>query len=190
MGKNVIIDVGTYFQNPQYITLEDNVWIDRYVEILAGVPREPRITHVKSNINFTLEPGNVFIGKQVHVAPNCILSGIGGLYIGNNSGIAANTAIYSFSHHYQNLNDKEDKNQYYFTPQARSDQQAMISGPVFIDDFCGVGANSVILPGTTLKRGSWIGSNSLISGSFPESTIISNPHEIKMKTIDNLVIKV
>jgi hypothetical protein len=38
MGENVVIDIGSSFQNPEYISLDDGVWIDRNVNILAGLP--------------------------------------------------------------------------------------------------------------------------------------------------------
>lgn len=185
-GKNVIIDIGTYFQNPRFISVGDNVWIDRYVQILAGTPSISRITYYKENLDFSLTPGEVFIGQQVHIAPNCILSGIGGIYIGKFSGISANTAIYSFSHHYKNLTDKTDLHQYYFTPQARSDQQAMISGPVYIGDYCGIGANTVILPGVSIKKGSLVGSNSLVIQSIPERSVYSTNQSYNIKSITDL----
>jgi acetyltransferase-like isoleucine patch superfamily enzyme len=188
LGKDVVIDIGTFFQNPQFISLDDNVWIDRFVQILAGVPNQERITHFKENPNFHLSLGDVHIGKQVHIAPNCILSGIGGLSIGDYSGVSANTSIYSFSHHYKNLNDKGDLNQYYFTPQASSEKQAMISGPVVIGNFCGIGAHSVILPGTSILEGSLVASGSVVSGDYPEHSIIANDQENRIKPINNLVI--
>lgn len=189
MGKNVIIDVGAYFQNPEYISLDDECWIDRNVNILAGLPREGRITFEKENPDFPLKYGEVYIGKFTHIAPNCVLSGMGGLYIGQNSTIASNTTIYSFSHHYRNLKNKEDGYQYSFTSMARFDQQSMIMRPVYIGDYCAVGLNSIILPGTSLKKGCWVAVGSIITGSFSEQSLIYFKQEICTKSIANLVIK-
>lgn len=189
MGRKVIIGVGTYFQNPEYMSLDDEVWIDSNVVILAGPPREGRIIFEKNNPDFTLKRGEVYIGKRVHITQNCILSGMGGLYIGQNSGVAANSAIYSFSQHYRNLKNREDNYQYSFTPMARFDQQSMVLGAVYIGDYCAVGVNSTILPGTSLKRGCWVASGSIISGSYPEQSQIYFEQEIRTKSIANLVIK-
>jgi acetyltransferase-like isoleucine patch superfamily enzyme len=52
LGKNVKIDVGVYFQNPQFISIDDNCWIDRNVIILAGPPGSKRITYSKTNSEF------------------------------------------------------------------------------------------------------------------------------------------
>lgn len=189
LGEKVVIGVGIYFQNPQYISIDDKCWIDRNVVILAGPPHEGRITFEKQNPDFPLMHGEVYIGKFTHVAPNCVLSGMGGLYIGGNTTIASNSAIYSFSHHYRNLNNRDDDYQYSFTSMARFDQQSMIMGPVYIGDYCAVGLNSIILPGSSLKKGCWAAVGSIVSGSYPEQSLIYFEQEIRIKSIANLVIK-
>lgn len=189
LGNNVIIDTDVHFQNPDFISIDDNSWIDKHVIILAGPPFEGRITYEKENPDFHMEKGEVFIGKSCHIAPNCVLSGIGGLYIGINTTIATGSAIYSFSHHYRNLSNLEDVHQYSFTSMARHDQQSMILGPVVIGDYSAIGLNSVILPGTNLKKGCWVASGSVIKGSFPEQTLIYSNREIYTKSISDLQIK-
>lgn len=189
MGEKVKIDVGVYFQNPQYITLDDRSWIDRNVVILAGPSTLERVTYKKENPQFTLGTGEVYIGKQTHIAPFCVLSGIGGLYIGRNCGVASGSAIYSFSHHFRNLVNREDIHQYSFTPLARMDQQSMILSPVYIGDYCAVGLNSVILPGTCLNRGSWVASGSVITGTYPEQSLLKTDQEITTISLAKYEIK-
>ena len=36
VGEKVRIDTGVYFQNPEFIEIDDNCWIDKNVIILAG----------------------------------------------------------------------------------------------------------------------------------------------------------
>lgn len=189
LGKSVRIDVNVYFQNPQFIVIGDNCWIDRNVAILAGGPGSERITFVKSNSGYKGKAGEVTIGKNTHIAPNCVLSGIAGIHIGQNCGIAANSSIYSFSHHYRNLADRDDTYQYSFTPMARLDQQAMILGAVVIEDFCAVGLHSVILPGSTLMRGTWIASGSIVSGKHPQQTLVFHNRHSAKKNLGHLKIR-
>jgi acetyltransferase-like isoleucine patch superfamily enzyme len=188
-GKRVRIDVGAYFQNPQYISLDDDSWIDRNVVILAGPPSADRITYRKDNPDFTLDVGEVYIGKCCHIAPNCVLSGIGGLYIGKNSGVASNSTIYTFSHHYRNLVDRSDSWQYSFAPLAPFEQQSMILGPVVIEDYCAIGLNSTIFPGTSVKRGAWVASGTAVKGLVPEQSLVFFDQSIKTKSLSDLKIK-
>ena len=189
LGKNVKIDIGVYFHNSQCIEIYDNCWIDRNVIILAGKPGLERVTFFKESPEHKGKEGEVHIGKNTHIAPNCVLSGMGGLYIGKNCGIASNTSIYSFSHHYRNLSNKDDSGQYSFTPLARLDQQAMISGPVVIDDYCAVGLNSVLLPGSWLMKGSWVSSGSVISKKYSKQSLIFGNKKLDTKDLGHLKIK-
>ena len=189
IGNDVRIDTGVFFQKPKYISLANGCWIDRSVIILAGPPRKDRIIYQKTNEDFKLNTGDVYIGQYTHVAPFCVLSGIGGIHIGKNTGIASHSMIYSFSHHYRNLKNRSDRSQYSFTPLARKDQQAMISGPVVVADYCAVGLNSVILPGTSIGRGSWVSSGSLVSGNYPPQSLIFGGSNGGYKPIHSLTVK-
>ena len=184
LGENVRIDIGVYFQNPEYISIDHNSWIDRHVIILAGPPDNKRKIHYIKNEIFKLSPGYVYIGEKTHIAPNCVISGIGGLYIGSYCGIASNSSIYSFSHHYRNLDDRNDLMQYAFTPLARIGQQAMILGPVFIDDYSAIGLNTVVLPGTYLDIGCWVATGSIVSGIFPKQTLLFSKRQTFTKKLE------
>lgn len=189
LGADVRIEAGVHFQNPEYITIHERTWIDRNVVILAGPPSGERTTHRSQNTDYHGNAGEVHIGAFSHIAQNCVLSGMGGLSIGRNCGVAANSAIYTFSHHYRNLANREDKTQYSFTPMARPDQQAMILAAVVIEDYCGVGLASVILPGTTLKEGTWIGSGTIVSGTYPRQTLVFREAETRTKDLSEFKIR-
>jgi acetyltransferase-like isoleucine patch superfamily enzyme len=189
LGDDVVIDVGVYFQSPEHISIEDGAWIDRGVIILAGAPGGDRLTFEQANPDYVHAVGEVHIGRRTHVAPYCVLSGIGGISIGANCGIASHSAIYSYSHHYRNLGDRTDDTQYSFTPRARPDQQSMILRPVAIADYCAVGLHCVVLPGTSLRRGTWVASGSTVSGAFPAQSVVSAGTATSTKSIANLRIK-
>ena len=175
MGKDVRIDCGAYFQNPQFISIDDNVWIDRGVIILAGRDKSTRPRRILENATFPLEEGAVHIGKNVHIAAQCIISGIGGTYISDNCSLASGVKLYSFSNHYRSdefPSDREIK----FAILVDHDQQYMIQGPVFLGENVGVAVNVVILPGVTVKRESFVCINSVVTESFePNSLISGNP---------------
>ncbi len=190
LGRNVRISEGAFFQNPGHIRIEDGAWIDRNVLILAGPPAPGRPTLVKPNDPFPIRPGEVHIGAGTHIAPNCVLSGIGGLWIGRACGVASNSTLYSYSHHYRNLTDPADQAQYSFTPRARRDQQAMISSPVFIGDHCAVGLNATLLPGTRLERGTWVASGTVVKGRWgPQVTVKAGPDGLAAAPMQDLAIR-
>lgn len=188
-GPGARIDVGVHFQNPEWISLGEHCWIDRFVVILAGAAGGDRITRVKENPHFRHLPGEVAIGAHSHIAPYCVISGIGGVQIGACCGIASHAAVYSYSHHYRNAQDKSDPHQYAFTPLARPDQQAMVSGPVVLEDYCAVGLHAVLLPGTTLERGAWVASGAVVSGTCAAQNLVHEERKLEHKSLQELVIK-
>src|SRR3990172_8876498 len=170
MGKNVFIDIGVQFVNPEYMTIKDNVWIDKYVILLAGPPQEQRKGIRKENPSFDLQEGELYIGENVHIAPHCVIQAHGGVWLGNNLGIASGCRIYSLSNHYRNLSDPLDQTEYFFAVQTNLDL-FMISGAVVMCDATALGLNSVILPGVTIHCGSWVASMSLVTKDIPPGVV-------------------
>lgn len=172
LGEGARISEGAFFLSPKDVSVEDGCWIDRNVLVLAGAPGRPRLTKVKELAGFPLGPGEVRIGRETHIAPNVVLSGHGGMAIGARCGIASNSTVYSFSHHYRSLLDPTDPRQFSFTPQTALENQSMILAPVWIEDDCAIGLNSTVLPGTWLKRGTWVASGTVVRGTHgPQATV-------------------
>jgi acetyltransferase-like isoleucine patch superfamily enzyme len=162
-GKNVVIDIGVKISNPSLISVGNNVWIDDYVILLAGKVNSKNIFH-KANTAYLGEDGELIIGDSVHIAPFTLIQCHGGVSIGAKSGIAAGSKIYSMSHHYRNLTNRNDLSSYFFTPMVNEEEQYLILSPVSIGNGCAVGLNSVVLPGANLPDGSWLGVSTFFSG--------------------------
>lgn len=196
LGKGVKIDVGVRILNPHCVSIGDNTWIDNYVVILGGAPKEgdgPIL--LKKNPEFQGNSGDVTIGNNVHVANFVVLQGHGGLRIGDNTGIASGSMLYSMSHHHSNLVDKADTKKYDFTPMVPRSDQSLIVSPVVIGTSSAVGLNSIILPGVTVADGGWIASGSVVSNSVPANSLAAgNPatvikHELNPGwTVDPIVL--
>ncbi|MDI6701314.1 MAG: acyltransferase [bacterium] len=173
-GKNVLIDQGVIIQGAKWISIGNNVWIDQYCILIAGVVDEKESARVftkKGNPYYSGMGGELIIGNNVHIAPFCTIQAHGGTYIGNNVGIASGSRVYSLSHHYRNPKDRTDTFSYKFTPMAPKSEQSLISAPVVISDDCALGLNSVVLPGTTIKKGTWIGVSSFVAKDTEEDSI-------------------
>ena len=183
LGRGAVIDVGAQIVNPAYVSIGDNAWIDKFVVLIAGEPMGGRVTYVKPNPNYKGKPYEIHIGANCHIAPFVVISGHGGFWLGDNSGIASGSELYSFSHHFRDLTDRDNpRRDYFFTPKADFKDQSMISGAVVMEDETALGLNSVVLPGVTIGRGSWVGSASLVAEDIPPGVIASgNPAEVKKK---------
>ncbi len=174
LGRGAVIDVGVRILNPQYVSIGENTWIDNHVIILAGPPVErDGPMKRKPNASFKHSEGEVVIGKNCHVAMFVVLQGHGGLSIGDNSGIASGSLLYSMSHHYSNPNDPNDLTVYKFSPMADPAEQSLIVSPVVMEASTALGLNSVMLPGATIHEGSWVGTNSMVLKPIPPFSIAS-----------------
>ena len=175
LGEAVKIDVGVYFQNPKFIEIHDNCWIDRDVIILAGKDSSDRPRRLVNNDNYLLEKGLVHVGKKVHIGPFSIISGIGGVFISDECGFASGVKVYSFSNHYRS--DEFPSNlQFHFGPLVDYKRQYMLEGPVFLGENVGVALNATILPGVSIGKYSFVAINSVVMSSFEENSLIAgNP---------------
>lgn len=175
LGRDVQIDCGVLFQNPEHISIGDGAWIDRGAMILAGPDESCRPRKKIANPDFTLAPGRVHVGAGTHVGPQAIISGIAGVYIGDYCGLAAGCKIYSLSHNPTSMDDPSDRNIAY-NPKVCPERQFMVEGPVYIGPNTGVGLHAVILSGASIAADSFVGMNSVATGKFePNSFIAGSP---------------
>jgi acetyltransferase-like isoleucine patch superfamily enzyme len=183
LGKCVKIDTGVYFQNPQFIHIDDNCWIDKNVIILAGLDDSGREKVFVKNKDYKGEPGVVHIGKYIHIGLGCIISGISaGVYISDECGLSANCKIYAFSHHYRSRKNHGDST-IHFGPMVSQDRQCIVEGPIFLGKNTGIALNSIILPGVSIPENCFVAINSVVGPArFASNSFISgNP----AKKIDN-----
>lgn len=179
LGDRVTIEPGVYFQRPEFIEIGDNCWIDRGVMILAGPDNSNREKILRENPLFPGQPGVVHIGKNVHIGPNSIISGIAaGVHISDDCGLSAGARVYAFSHHYRSRQDPSKK--VHFGPRKAAETQCLVEGSIFLGENTGVALNAVILPGTALLPDSFVSVNSVvIGGVFPENSILAgNPARV------------
>lgn len=185
LGKGITFGRGVRIGSPEWISIGDNTWIDDDVVLLAGPPSDSqRFTAFKKNESFSKSTGELWIGKNCHVAQQVVLQAHGGLYIGDNSGIASGARVYTLSHHYKDLTGLAPRETVFkFTPRASGEEQALIAAAVVLEDNTALGLNSVVLPGATIRTGSWIGVLSTVTGEIPANSIASGSPAKVMKTI-------
>jgi len=171
-GKGIFIDIGVVITDTKSVFLGNNVWLDNYVLILSGPPTGNRKIYRKKNEKYLFKDGELHLSDNVHIAPFVVIQSHGGVSIGPNSGVASGAKIYSFSNHYKDLNNPGDSGPFHFTPLAPLKNQAYILSPVVMEGNNAVGLNSVVLPGTTLSSGTWLGTGSFIQGSKIEGESI------------------
>lgn len=163
-GRNVVIDTGVIFENPKSIFLGNNIWIDHYALLIGGSVKDEGNIQFKLNKNYEKQIGEVHLNGENHIAPFAIVQGHGGVQIGTGVTIGSGAKVYSLSHHYRNTLNSDDVKRYLFSSMANPRDQFFISGPVVIGNGAAVGLNSVVLPGTFVPQGTWIGVSTAVMG--------------------------
>ena len=95
-GKNVRIDEGVIFHNPEKIEIGDNVWIMAYAVITAPSQDQDKISENKHCDGVSGK--KLSIGNEVQVGLFSIINGVGGVAIGDCVTLSARVAIYSATH--------------------------------------------------------------------------------------------
>lgn len=139
LGKKVLIKKNVSLINVENIFIGNNVRIDDNVIIVASTAK-------------------VKIGNNVHITSNCYLAGSHGIRINDFCTLAVSVLVFSGSDDY--LGKKLTN------PTIDKEFIGGKSGKVTFEKHVIIGANSVILPGVTIKEGSAVGALSLVNKSL------------------------
>jgi acetyltransferase-like isoleucine patch superfamily enzyme len=130
-----------------------------------------------SDVDITA-PERMCIGNGVFIGPGCMISAIGGVYIGNYSGLGARCVVFSQEHRHHGAET------------IPFDDVRMVK-PVWIEDYVWIGINVSILPGVRIGEGAIVGLGSVVSKDVePLSIVMGNPAQVignrKKATFDKL----
>jgi acetyltransferase-like isoleucine patch superfamily enzyme len=170
-GKNLRISEGVIIENPSYIYLGDNVWIDKYSILMAGkLNISQNYLDKKDNKNFIYKEGELHIANNVHIAPQCIIQAYGGIDIGDNFTASAGSKIYSLSNDTRKCKKGTQfhKNIYY------------ILSPISIEENVWLGINSTVLGGN-IEKNTFISPNSIVWKNIRENSVVAGSPAKKIK---------
>lgn len=146
VGENSLLSDQASYYNCKNISIGDNVRIDDFCIISAGI-------------------GGIEIGCYVHIGAYSILTGAGKISLCDFSGLSSRVSIYSSSDDYSGKNMTN--------PTVPSEYTEVLHADVSIGRHAIIGSGAVILPGTTIELGVAIGALSLVSKKCIEFGIYS-----------------
>ncbi|MDP2671608.1 MAG: acyltransferase [bacterium] len=117
---------------------------------------------------FIMEPEEIEIGNNVSIHEFCVISGFGGVKIGNDVSIATGTKIFSSTHPFD---DKEVKIR----------EGVLQKLPVEIGDNVWVGANVVITPGVKVGSGVVIGAGAVVTKDLEKNGVYAGVPALLIK---------
>lgn len=119
---------------------------------------------IRSNVNFNVNGGELFIGKNVFFNNGCSINSRRKIIIGNNCLFGENVHIYS-----------ENK---------PISLQGFTTKEVSIGDNCWIGTGVTILKGVTIGNNCVIGANCLIYDDVPSYSIVKSSQKLIIEAID------
>ncbi len=113
-------------------------------------------------------PSRVILKDRVFINRGANINSVGGLIIGENSGLGINCTIFTWQHHY-------------FDAEAIPFDNRIEIRPVIIREFVYVGADVRILPGVEIGEGAIIGMGSVVTRNVPPlAVVMGNPAKLVM----------
>jgi acetyltransferase-like isoleucine patch superfamily enzyme len=172
MGIGVKIDTGVFLYGMKYISIGDHTHIDKNC-ILVGSPDDIDVSNrvvKRRDVNFdAISPGEISIGRQCHISQNCMLYGYGGIHIGDKCVMSAGAKVYSLT---SMANDPSDPSRVISIVPYEGVSPTLI-GKVVLGGNTWIGLDSVISPGITIGKNSFVRSNSMVLNSFGENSYIA-----------------
>ena len=141
VGENVRVSRKSSIYSPQSIEIGDNVRID----------------------DFCILSGNIKIGSNVHISAYTALYGRFGIEIGNYCGCSPRCTILSGSDDFSG--------NFMISPMVPEEYTNVDGRKVVMEDYSQLGANSIVMPGVTVKEGAVCGAFSFVNADLDEWTI-------------------
>lgn len=133
-------------------------------------------TGVGLRVDILSKKGELIIGSDVQINDYCHIGVLEKVKIGNQTIIGSKVLI--MDHNHGIFTQPSIESSPYVSPIKRP----LESNPIFIGENVWIGENVMILPGTNIGNGCIVSAGSVVSGLFPDNTLISgNPGKVKMK---------
>jgi len=143
VGRGVKISTGAIIYGANNIEVGDNVRIDTETVILAS-------------------QGSLKIGSHVHVAARCLLAARGGIKIGDFAGLSFDVKVISAS--------DDASGEYLVGPQFPDFFRKVVAEETVIREYAFIGAGATVLVGANVDQGAMLGANSV---ALPGETLKS-----------------
>lgn len=163
IGKNVMIDRSCRFYGASRISMGDNVRIDAFSVLSAGV-------------------GGIHLGSFIHLSAFVCILGAGRVDIGDFVALSVRVSVFSSNDDYSG--------EFMTNPTVGSEFTNVDSGPVTIGRHAVIGAGSVILPNVQIGEGGAVGALSFVNKDIRPFTIAGGIPAVAIKKRSDKLLQV
>lgn len=163
LGKNVILKCKSKLHIGNYVSIQDNVYIDALS--LQGLHLGDGCSIGKNSVircsgNMQQLGIGFSMGKNSSLADNCFVGATGGVFIGNDVIGGQNIRFHSSNHNFKALN-------------VLIRQQGVSAKGIRIGNDCWLGAGVVFCDGSSIGNGCVVAANSVVTKKFPDNCVIA-----------------
>jgi galactoside O-acetyltransferase len=182
LGERTWVSLGAHIQDGEKIHLGRDGFIGHGVRLFGNTapPKGIRMGDrcvVREDAYISATDGEISVGNDCFIGPKVVISGNGGVYIGNKVLIAAHVCIASVNHRYDD-------------PTKPIADQGLEVGAIWIGDGAWIGAHTTIVPHVQIGEGAVIGAGAVVHRSVPAySVAVGNPLRIIGSRLDQVWIK-
>ena len=155
-GKNCFIHPMTTLKNSNNIKFGNNIIVRKGCKIsVLGSMKLEENNMINTDCNIFIKSGEFYMAENSYLNNNCTVIGIGNIKINKNVMIGPNCNLISGNH-------KFIKNGIPYIQQGDSE------GTICIEENVWIGANSIILPNVSIKRGAVVAAGAVVTKDIPE----------------------
>lgn len=188
-GEGVKIGIGVQFVGVEYMSLGDDVWVDDYVVLIAGMPASFGDKKVISRRNSEFDglPGTLSIGAYTHIAPFALINVFGaGGKIGVHCGVSSGAKLYAMSNHF--WDERHPDRVTYQSPMSKELPVVLIVSPLTMGENCFCSINTIILS-CAIGKYCFVRPGTIVSKDMPDNSIIGGtPAAVQARRFPELVI--
>ena len=162
VGENVMVHRTVQFFSPHNIHLGNNVRIDCFSLLSAGVE-------------------GIYVGSRVHIAAGCYLFGVGGrIQISDFCGLSSRVTIYTSTDDYSSG--------YMTNPTVPDEYRKVTNGSVTLNKHALIGSGSIVMPNVEIGEAVSIGALTFINKNIGSFNIVhGNPARLIGKRSEKIL---
>lgn len=163
-----LITLKIRFRGDIKIDLSKRISLKSIFKIDKGKISFGRGLGVKKGTQIAANGGHIVIGKGVNFNHNCMCVSHKSITIGDDCSFGPNVCIYDHDHAFNSNGKIKGK---------------FKSSNIIIEDNVWIGANSIILRGSHIGSNSVIGAGSVIKGSIPKNSLVTQKRETNISEL-------
>ena len=179
IGRNVRIDTSVFISGAHFISIGDDVHLDKGTVLVAcdpGLDLSKRDLKEVAPSDVDIQKGELRIGNSIHIGQNCAIFAYGGVRIDDKCTFSAGCRLYSLTSLPWSPSNRHER----VSIMPYSDRSPSMLGPIVLHENVWLGLNCLVFPGVVLGKDTFARSNSVIIDSMQENSFVRGDPAVRV----------